>query len=158
MTVPQQIWPDELILSLIYFAVVVPFSGVHVDTLFLLYVPLVALGGALIDFAINLAVATASFWFIRIDSLRWVIMSLEQEFSRYPISIYQRGVQVMLAFVLPIAFMNYFPATFLLHKTEDGMHLNPAVGLLTPAVGLIWLGAAYVFWKFGVNRYEGTGS
>ena len=158
MTVPQQIWPDELMLAVIYFCVVTPFSGVHVDLLFVLYVPLVAAGGALIDFGINLAIATASFWFIRIDTLRWVVMSLEQEFSRYPISIYQRGVRVILAFVLPFAFMNYFPATFLLHKSETGLHLNPAVGLFTPLVGAIVVCLSYAFWRVGLNRYQGTGS
>jgi ABC-2 type transport system permease protein len=158
MTVPQQIWPDELILSFIYFAVIVPYSGVHVDALFIAYVPLVAIGGALIDFGISLVISTISFWFIRIDSLRWVVMSLEQDFSRYPISIYQRGVRVALAFVLPFAFMNYFPATFLLHKSETGLNLNPAVGLLTPFVGIICLGIAYAFWRVGLDRYQGTGS
>lgn len=158
ITVPQQVWPDELILSFAYFAAVVPFSGVHVDPLFTVYVPLVALGGALIDLAINLAIATAAFWFVRIDALRWGVMSLEQEFSRYPISIYQRGVRITLAFVLPFAFMNYFPATFLLHKTEDGLQLDPAVGLLTPLVGLVWLAASYAFWRTGLDRYQGTGS
>lgn len=158
MTVPQQIWPDELILALIYFAGATAFAHVRVDWVFLCYVPLVALGGALIDFGINLAIATASFWFIRIDSLRWVVMSLEQDFSRYPLSIYQRGVKLVLAFGLPFAFMNYFPATFLLHKSEDALHLNPAVGLLTPLVGLVALVLAYAFWRTGLNRYQGTGS
>jgi ABC-2 type transport system permease protein len=158
ITTPAQIWPDELILSLVYFAIVVPYSGVHVDLLFVLYVPLVALGGALIDCAANLAVTTASFWFTRIDALRWTIMSLEQEFSRYPISIYARSVRIVLTFALPFAFMNYFPATFLLHKTEDGLHLNPAVGLLTPLVGVTALTLAYGFWRIGLNRYQGTGS
>ena len=95
---------------------------------FVVLVPLVAVGGALIDFGINLAIATAAFWFIRIDTLRWVVMSLEQEFTRYPISIYTRGVRFILAFVFPFAFMNYFPATFLLHKTETGLSLSPQVG------------------------------
>jgi ABC-2 type transport system permease protein len=158
LTVPQQIWPDELILALIYFCIVTPLVDVHVDWFFLLYVPLVALGGALIDFGINLAIATASFWFVRIDALRWVVMSLEQEFSRYPISIYQRGVRVVLAFVLPFAFMNYFPATYLLHKSEDGLHLSPAIGLFTPLVGALVLALAYAFWRIGINRYQGTGS
>jgi ABC-2 type transport system permease protein len=158
ITTPQQIWPDELILALIYFVVIVPYSGVHVDWLFVLYVPLVALGGALIDCAANLAVSTASFWFVRIDTLRWTIMSLEQEFSRYPISIYQKSVQVVLTFVVPFAFMNYFPATFLLHKREDGLHLNPAVGLLTPLVGMLAVSASYAFWRVGLDRYQGTGS
>jgi ABC-2 type transport system permease protein len=158
LTTPQQIWPDELVLSLIYFAFVVPFSGVHVDAIFLCYVPLVAIGGALIDCAANLAVSTAAFWFVRIDALRWSIMSLEQEFARYPISIYQRSVRITLTFILPFAFMNYFPATYLLHKSEDGLHLNPLVGLLTPVVGLVAVGFAYAFWRIGLNRYQGTGS
>jgi ABC-2 type transport system permease protein len=158
ITVPQQIWPDELILAIGYFWLVVPFSGVRVDPFFLVYVPLVALGGALIDFAIGLAIATLSFWFVRIDTLRWVVMSLEQDFSRYPISIYTRGVRILLAFVLPFAFMNYFPATFLLHKSETALSLNPAIGLFTPIVGLVWFAAAYAFWRVGINRYQGTGS
>jgi ABC-2 type transport system permease protein len=158
VTVPQQIWPDELILAIAYFCVATAYAGVHVDWVLIAYVPLVAVGGALIDFGINLAIATASFWFTRVDSLRWVFMSLEQEFSRYPISIYQRGVRVALAFVLPFAFMNYFPATFLLHKSEEGLHLNPSIGLFTPLVGVIVVAVAYAFWRMGLTRYQGTGS
>lgn len=158
VTVPQQIWPDELVLAIIFFCFATRFSGVHVDLAFVAYVPLVMVGGALIDFGITLAVATASFWFIRIDTLRWVIMSLEQDFTRYPISIYTRGVRFILAFVFPFAFMNYFPATFLLHKTETGLSLSPDIGLLTPLVGIAWTGAAYAFWRFGLNHYQGTGS
>jgi ABC-2 type transport system permease protein len=158
LTVPQQISPDELILAIAFFCVASAFAGVHVGLLFVLYVPLVAIGGALIDFGITLAIATASFWVIRIDALRWIIMSLEQDFSRYPIGIYQRGVRVALAFVLPFAFMNYFPATFLLHKSETGLNLNPAVGLLTPLVGIVCAAVSYAFWRFGLDRYQGTGS
>lgn len=158
LTVPQQIWPDELLLAIIYFCFVVPFAGVRVDWVLITYVPFVALGGALIDFGVNLAIATASFWFTRVDSLRWVFMSLEQEFSRYPLSIYQRGVKVVLAFVVPFAFMNYFPATYLLHKSEDGLHLNPAVGLLTPLVGALVFVLGYAYWRIGIDRYQGTGS
>jgi ABC-type uncharacterized transport system permease subunit len=54
--------------------------------------------------------------------------------------------------------MNYFPAAYFLQKAETGLHLNPAVGLLTPAIGLAWLGAAYAFWIFGLRHYQGTGS
>jgi ABC-2 type transport system permease protein len=158
LTVPQQIWPDELILAMVFFVAATAYSGVHVDAAFIAYVPLVAVGGALIDFGITLAIATLSFWFIRIDTLRWVVMSLEQEFTRYPISIYTRGVRFILAFVLPFAFMNYFPATYLLHKTDAGLSLSPWVGLLTPVIGAAWALAAYVFWRFGLNRYQGTGS
>jgi ABC-2 type transport system permease protein len=158
MTVPQQIWPDELILALLFFSVATHFVGVRVDAGFLAYVPLVVVGGALIDFGIQLAIATAAFWVIRIDTLRWVVMSLEQDFTRYPISIYTRGVRFILAFVLPFAFMNYFPATFLLHKQDGALSLSPEIGLLTPVIGVAWFALSYAFWRAGINHYQGTGS
>jgi ABC-2 type transport system permease protein len=158
MTIPQQSFPDELLLAIVFFAVATALVGVHVTIGFLIFVAFVAIGGALIDFGIQLAIATAAFWFIRIDTLRWVVMSLEQDFTRYPISIYTRAVRVFLSFVFPFAFMNYFPATFLLHKTDGALSLNPAIGLLTPLVGAAWFGLSYAFWRLGLNRYQGTGS
>ncbi|HEY2475110.1 MAG TPA: ABC-2 family transporter protein [Candidatus Cybelea sp.] len=158
LTVPQQIVPDGLILAIATLVVATHVAGVRVDWLFVVFVPCIVLGGALIDLGISLAIATLSFWVIRVDTLRWVVMSLEQDFTRYPISIYTRGVRFILTFVLPFAFMNYFPATFFLQKTETGSHLNPAIGLLTPAIGLAWIAASYAFWLFGLRHYQGTGS
>jgi ABC-2 type transport system permease protein len=158
LTVPQQIVPDALVLAIATLAVATAAAHVRIDWIFVVFVPLVVLGAALIDLGISLVVATSSFWFIRVDTLRWVVMSLEQDFTRYPISIYARGVRIVLSFVLPFAFMNYFPATYFLAKAETGLHLNPAVGLLTPAIGLAWLVAAYLFWLVGLRHYQGTGS
>jgi ABC-2 type transport system permease protein len=158
LTVPQQLFPDGLILALVTIVAATWATGVRVDPLFLTFVPLIAAGGALIELGISLVVATISFWFIRVDTLRWVVMSLEQDFTRYPISIYTRGVRIVLAFIFPFAFMNYFPATYFLQKAETGLHLNPAVGLLTPLIGIAWFGVSYVFWQFGIKHYQGTGS
>jgi len=145
ITVPQQVWPDELILAIVTFVLATAYAHVRVDAVFIAFVPLTVIGGALIDLGISLATATISFWFIRVDTLRWVVMSLEQEFTRYPISIYTRGVRLVLAFVLPFAFMNYFPATYLLQRAETSLHLNPAGGLLTPVP--VPSGGAAVRWR-----------
>jgi ABC-2 type transport system permease protein len=158
LTVPQQIVPDGLVLAIATLALAAAAANVRIDWVFVVFVPLIVIGGALIDLGISLAVATLSFWFVRVDTLRWVVMSLEQDFTRYPISIYTRGVRIVLTYVLPFAFMNYFPATFFLQKSYNGMHLDPAVGLLTPAIGLAWLGASYAFWIVGLRHYQGTGS
>jgi ABC-2 type transport system permease protein len=158
LTVPTQTFPDGLILAIVTFVAATAYVGVRVDWVLIVFVPLIAIGGALIDFGISLVVAAVSFWFVRVDTLRWVVMSLEQEFTRYPISIYQRGVQIVLAFILPFAFMNYFPATYFLQKSDAGLHLNPLVGLLTPLIGLAWFGVSYAVWRIGLNHYQGTGS
>ncbi|MGA8098506.1 MAG: ABC-2 family transporter protein [Candidatus Cybelea sp.] len=158
LTVPQQIVPDSLVLAIATLAVATAAAGVRVDWIFVTFVPLVVAGGALIDLGISLAVATCSFWFIRVDTLRWVVMSLEQDFTRYPISIYTRGVRFVLTFLLPFAFMNYFPATYFLQKADTGLHFNPVIGLLTPVIGLVWVTGAYAFWLLGLRHYQGTGS
>jgi ABC-2 type transport system permease protein len=158
LTVPQQISPDGFALACITLGFAAWAAHVHVDLFFVLFTPLIVIGGALIDLGISLVVATVSFWFIRVDTLRWVVMSLEQDFTRYPISIYTRGVRIVLAFVFPFAFMNYFPATYFLQKADGALNLNPTVGLLTPLIGLLWFGVAYAFWQVGLRHYQGTGS
>jgi ABC-2 type transport system permease protein len=154
---PGQVFPDELILAAITLAAATLYSGVRIDAAFVVFVPLIAIGGALIDLGINLMISTAAFWFIKVDALRWIFMQLEQEFTRYPISIYSRGVRLVLTLVVPVAFMNYFPATYFLHKSDAALSLPPVVGLLTPLIGLVFLGVAYAFWRYGLDRYQGVG-
>ena len=155
---PGQNWPDDFVLAIIFFAVAQ--ALVHLTwtpaTAFLLLGAMA--GGALIDFAVQLAVATLAFWVIRLDTLRWVVMSLETDFTRYPLSIYNKFVRFTLSFVFPFAFMNYFPASTLLQKTAGEYAINPTLGWLTPIVGAAWFAAAYLFWRRGLDHYQGTGS
>jgi ABC-type uncharacterized transport system permease subunit len=44
-----------------------------------------------------------------------------------------------------------------LHRDDGGFGLPPQAGLLTPVVGLVFAAAAYAFWRFGLNRYQGVG-
>ncbi len=157
ITTPGQIFPDEALMALVYFGFAVWYSGVRVDLTFVLFVPLVVAGGVLIDLAINLAIVTVAFWVVRVDELRWIFLQLESEFTRYPVSIYSRGVRLLVTFVLPFAFVNYLPAAYFLHRGGGGFGLPPQVGLLTPIVGLAFAAVAYAFWRFGVNRYQGVG-
>lgn len=158
LTTPQQIFPDELVLALALFGLATSWAQPVIDVWFVVFVPLVVVGGALIDFAVNLLIATCAFWFVKVDALRWIAFQLEQEFTRYPISIYTKGVRLVLTFLLPYAFMNYFPATFFLKKSEDALHLSPGVGLLSPLVGLLCFAIAYSFWRWGLNHYESVGN
>lgn len=157
VTTPGQIFPDELILALATFIAATLYSGVRVDAAFVLFVPLVVIGGALIDLGINLMIATIAFWFVKVDALRWIVLQLEQEFTRYPVAIYSRSVRLLLTFVVPFAFMNYFPAAYFLHKTGATFSLPPQIGLLGPVIGLVFVAIAYAFWRFGLDRYQGVG-
>ena len=155
---PGQNWPDEFVVALVVFGIAQHVVHLQWTPMAAVLVVFAIFGGALIDASVQLAVATISFWVIRLDALRWVVMSLENDFTRFPLTMYNRAVQVVLGYVFPFAFMNYFPATVLLSKTADGAVFNPILGFITPLVALAWFGGAYAFWRAGLNRYQGTGS
>src|SRR5579871_1006633 len=67
LTVPSQLFPDGLLLAIATFFIMTRYSGVNVDWAFIVFVPFVVVGAALIDLGVSLAVATVAFWFIRVD-------------------------------------------------------------------------------------------
>ena len=76
-------------------------------------------------------------------------------FLAYPVTLYAAGIQWLLTVVVPLAFINFYPAALVLHK--GGAVLPSAAGWVTPLVGLGALLAAYGLFRRGVGRYQGAG-
>ncbi len=76
-------------------------------------------------------------------------------FISYPISVYGAFVQILLTAVVPLAFVNFYPATVLLSK--EGQLLPGWIGWLAPLAGPLFLLLAYRVWMRGVNSYQGAG-
>ncbi|MBX7139064.1 MAG: ABC-2 family transporter protein [Oligoflexia bacterium] len=74
-------------------------------------------------------------------------------FGRYPITIFNRVIQFILSWVIPFAFVAFYPATHFFNRT--GFEL---LCYLTPLVALVSVVVAWVFWQFGVSKYESTGN
>ena len=80
-----------------------------------------------------------------------------RKFAGYPISIFHKAIQVFMIYIVPFAFVNYFPAQYLLRK-ED-MVLYPNVFMyLTPIVGVGTYLLAYLFWRYSLRHYKSTGN
>lgn len=136
-------------------------------TLYQLHIPLTAqtigfllltlAGGALIQGAAFIATNTPSFWIVKNNRLQSLLMGVPTQFIRYPISAYNKVIQIILTVVLPYAFINYYPAQRLLDKQEFLM-FSPVLQYATPVVGIVLFGAAYQFWKLGLRHYNSTGS
>ena len=71
--------------------------------------------------------------------------------------IYQASVRQFFTFVVPLAFVSYEPALFLLGR-PDPLGLPDAVRLLSPVAALIMIGVARYSWQQGVRHYQSTGS
>ncbi|MBY0206830.1 ABC-2 type transport system permease protein [Paenibacillus polysaccharolyticus] len=76
-----------------------------------------------------------------------------QGYGRYPVTIYNRAIQVLLTWIIPFAFVGIYPAALFLERAE--MH---RMALLTPVMGLVFATIGLTLWNFGVKRYRGAGS
>ncbi len=116
----------------------------------------VMVGAVLIQASLMIVAGTTSFWLIRTTSVVDTMIYGLRRFLNYPISIYSKWVQAVLTFVVPYAFVNFYPAQHFLNKTDGLFH--PVFAYGTPVVGLVLSILAYKFWCFGIKHYQSTGS
>lgn len=121
------------------------------------YYMLTVLGGVLIQAAVFLFFATLCFYIVKSDNLRELFYWNLRRFAGYPISIFHKYIQWLLMYIVPFAFVNYFPAQYLLKKQD--MDAYPAVYMyLAPFVGIVMFTLVYLFWRFSVRYYKSTGN
>jgi ABC-2 type transport system permease protein len=77
--------------------------------------------------------------------------------TQYPLTIFPRELTVALTFVLPIAFVNWYPCLYLLGR-PDPFGLPDWLQFCSPVAAAVVVVAALVAWRTGVRRYTSTGS
>jgi len=71
--------------------------------------------------------------------------------------VYSGWLRRLMAFVVPGAFVAYYPALALLDKA-DPLGAPAWLGWVAPLVALVVVALAGVVWKSAVRHYRGTGS
>jgi ABC-2 type transport system permease protein len=107
----------------------------------------------------SLFVLGGAFQFVALDSAQ-VANSFTyggQQLTQYPLSIFGKELVRAATFVIPLAFVNYYPVLFVLGKpTPVGM---PSwIGLLSPVVAGLLAGITALAWRGAIRRYRSTGS
>ncbi len=120
-----------------------------VDVLVLL---IVVPAAAVVYMSVFLGLTAVSFWHEDRMGLAPPVYNVIR-FARYPLTIYGRGVQAFLTFVLPFAWVAYMPATWFVGGPDVRRF-----ALLTPVVALLVAALAYTVWRAGLSRYSSTGS
>lgn len=121
------------------------------------YYILAVIGGVLIQGSIFLLFSCTSFWFIKSGSLKNFLYYNTRKFAGYPISIFSKFIQNIMIFVVPFAFVNYFPAQFLLRKDDLKLFWEGCI-YITPLVGVVMMLIAYYAWKLSLKHYSSTGN
>lgn len=103
--------------------------------------------------SINYATNCIAFWEPAMDGPVPFLVQNMLELAKFPITLYGRLIQAVLTWVLPFAFVSYYPGIVLLGKSAPHQGLayaSPVAGL---AAGLV----ASVIWRWGLTRYQGVG-
>ena len=117
----------------------------------LLLFPL-ALTASLVYMGVFLGLTSVSFWIEDRMGLAPPVYNIIR-FSRYPVTIFSPLVRIFLTFVLPFAWVAFYPATWFVGGPE-----YHRIAVLTPLVGLATFGLGYGIWLKGISRYASTGS
>jgi ABC-2 type transport system permease protein len=112
--------------------------------------------GIAIYFAIFVCGAAYCFWTIQGTEVINTFTNGGQFITSYPLDAYGDWLRRAVTFVVPVAFVNYYPTLYILDRSPPG--LPDWVRLLSPVVALVVVVVAWRVWSVGVRRYLGAGS
>jgi ABC-2 type transport system permease protein len=101
----------------------------------------------------------AAFQFVSVDSAELANSFTYggQTLTQYPLAVFGKEIVRAVTFVVPLAFVNYYPVLFLLGKPAP-LGLPSWIGLLSPLVAVVMVALASLAWRGGLRRYRSTGS
>ena len=115
------------------------------------------LGGTCLFYGLFVLQATLSFWTVESLEIINTVTYGGTETAQYPLTIYRSWFRLFFTFVVPLASINYLPASQILERPH--VLLEPAPWKwATPLVGVVFLLISLQVWKLGVSRYCSTGS
>lgn len=106
----------------------------------------------LIYLGIKIITSAISFWTKTSGHVTHMIY-MTNEFSKYPVTIYNKIVQGLITYVIPFAFTAYYPAHFIMTGENPLFNIGGTViaGTLLFSIGLF-------VWGKGLKAYESAGS
>jgi ABC-2 type transport system permease protein len=122
-----------------------------------LYLLVVCVSGLVMFSALLVLGAVLCFWTVQSVEIVNTVTYGGTEMASYPLPIYHEALQRFFTFVVPLAFVSYFPALYLLDRPE--LHRLPAwLPLMTPVAAAMLALIACLAWRAGVRHYQSTGS
>jgi ABC-2 type transport system permease protein len=142
-------------------AFVLGYAFLHLNTVWttakLVYLPVVIISQITAMGALFMMGATLVIWTVQpIEALNIVTYG-GVEMMSYPASIFNTWLRGLFTYLVPLIFMNYYPALFFLDR-PDPLGFPVFAPFLAPLVGGLMLWLALRFWCFGLKHYQGAGT
>jgi ABC-2 type transport system permease protein len=122
-----------------------------------LMLPLMVVSGCVIYGAVWVAAICIVFWSVEGRETANAFTYGSSFLAQYPINVYGTWLRRFFAFVVPAAFVTYFPSLYVLDK-DDPLDLPRALQFASPLVAAAAALLAGLVWRFAVRHYRSTGS
>lgn len=130
---------------------------IHWTILKIIYLPVLSISQILFFGSLFIIGATTTFWTMERLEILNAFTYGGNEVMSYPLYIFPRPIRWVFTYLVPVAFMSYFPAVYILDK-PDPFQAPTFISFLAPIVAAILFYLAMRFWRFGVRNYQSTGS
>ena len=121
-----------------------------------LYFFLILISGTMLQIGAMIVVGSLSFWLNKSTKIGEVFYYEIRSLIHYPLSIYPVWIRYLLTYLLPWAFINYYPALLLLGKGNSV--IDYVLGGLSPFVGVGVFAFSIVFFYKGLQVYCSPGN
>ncbi|MER8070103.1 ABC transporter permease [Streptomyces sp. NPDC094034] len=122
-----------------------------------LMLPMMVLSGAAIFAAVFVAGAAFQFWAQDASEVQNSFTYGGTTLLQYPPTVFAKDLVRGVTFVVPLAFVNWIPALYVLGR-EDPLGLPDLAAFLPPVVAAVCCALAGVAWRAGLRVYRSTGS
>ncbi len=146
----------QIIVTIIFLTVALVTKSNMMTPMKLIYFIFSVVGGVLIQAGGMILIGSISFWTKRSGEIGDIFYYDVRNITQYPLSIFPKWIQIALTYIFPWAFINYYPALILLNKSEAVSDF--ILGILSPVIGILFLGLSLIVFNQGLKKYSGAGS
>jgi ABC-2 type transport system permease protein len=122
-----------------------------------LMVPVMLVSGTVIAGSVWVITSSLAFWTVDTQEVANSFTYGGNYLTGYPLGIFADWLRVFLAFIVPLAFVNYLPALYVL-GIDDTLGLPATARFFSPFVAAAAAMLARIVWTAAVRRYQSTGS
>ena len=143
--------------GIIIFCVALSITDVDWTLAKIVYLPVVFVSQVAFFGGLFIIGATSTFWTVqRVEAIN-IFTYGGSELMSYPMHIYAKWMRRFFTYIVPMVFLNYYPALYFLGK-PDPLNGPAYAPFLAPVAGFGMLAAALGFWRFGLKHYTSTGT
>ena len=126
--------------------------GLACTPLMVLKIVVFLITASLIMIALQNAAAATCFWIQNSFYILDLVFRLK-DYAKYPVTIFSPVFKFVFTFLMPIAFIAYYPSLVILRPDNV-----PVLTWLSPVIGCIFFYISYKIWMYGALKYNVTGS